>query len=110
MIQLAKKKRLIIEFYLYTFHNIEFGASHTGIGAVEEWAWHREVDLGKGRDDPILPIDAVCPGEQAAGGTATQDVLLTRSRTKVVGRVGLTISEDVMYAKLSECLLLVERE
>ena len=88
----SAKKIKINNFYLHTFHNIEFSTSHTSIGAVEKWAWHGEVDLGESGDDSILPIDAVCPGKETSGGTATKDVLLICSCTKVVGRIRLTIS------------------
>ena len=88
----SAKKIKINNLYLNTFHDIEFSTSYTGVGAVEKWAWHREVDLGESGDDSILPIDAVCPRKETAGGTATEDILLTRSRTKVVGRIRFTIS------------------
>ena len=89
-----------IILYLYAFHDVEFCTSHTCIRAIEQWAWHGEVDLGESRDDSIFPIDSVGPREQMAGGTATKDVLLTCSRTKVVGWVGFTISEDVQLQSL----------
>ena len=59
--------------------------------------WHREVDLVEGGDDSVLAVDSVCPWEQSAWGTTTKDILLSSSRTKVVGGIRFTISEDTMY-------------
>ena len=55
------------------------------------------MDLVESGDDSVLAVDSVCPREQSAWGTTTKDILLSSSRTKVVGGIRFTISEDTMY-------------
>ena len=98
--------KIIQKCYLYTLHDVEFSAGHTRIGAIEQWAWHREVDLGESRDDSILPVNSVGPGEQLTRGTTTKDILLSSSRAEVISWVRLAISESKasqFYTQL-ECL------
>ena len=84
----------VIIMYLYTLHNVEFCASYTCIGAIEQWAWHWKVNLGEGRDDAIFSVDPVGSREQSTRGTATQDILLSRTGAEMISRVGLSISVD----------------
>ena len=53
------------------------------------------MDLVEGGDDSVLAVDSVCPREQSAWGTTTEDILLSRTRTKVVGGIRFTISEEM---------------
>ena len=55
------------------------------------------MDLVEGGDDSVLTVNSMCPQEQSAWGTTTKDILLSSSRTKVVGGIRFTISEDSMY-------------
>ena len=55
------------------------------------------MDLVEGRDDSVLAVNSVCPREQSAWGTTTKDILLSCTRTKVVGGIRFTISKDTIY-------------